>query len=75
MSSVNSLQTFPLGYLQLRREALQGYDPDNQSISYVPVDRLEFSITFADVHRDYVRCKKCTRISVKAGRKGSRVVD
>ena len=49
--------------------SVNSYDSDNQSISYVPVDRLEFSITFADVHRDYVSCKKCTRVSVEVGEK------
>ena len=64
MMSEGSVQFFLSGYSQLWREALKFYASKDQTVLYVPIDRQKFAVTFSAVHRDYVSCKMCFRVSL-----------
>ena len=55
--------SYPPGYFDIRRVAMELYAPFNEEERYIPADKQAFAVTFASVHRDFSTCKQCDRVS------------
>ena len=55
--------SYPSGYFDIRRVAMELYEPFNEEERYIPADKQAFAVSFARVHRDFSTYKQCDCVS------------